>query len=66
MKLLLALLQILMLALGFAANRADAMAGAAVFAVLCVVVVFISEPRAYSRQISSRTFGYSENRVEKE
>ncbi len=56
MKLLLALLQILMLALGFAANRADAMAGAAVFAVLCVVVVFISEPRAYSRQISSRTF----------
>lgn len=39
MNLLIALLQILMLALGFAANRADAMAGAAVFAVLCVVVV---------------------------
>lgn len=45
MKLLLALLQILMLALGFAANRADAMAGAAVFSVLCLVVVFIREPR---------------------
>ena len=39
MNLLIALLQILMLSLGFAANRADAMAGAAVFSVLCVVVV---------------------------
>lgn len=45
MKLLLALLQILMLALGFAANRADAMAGAAVFAVLCVVVVILGTRR---------------------
>ena len=45
MKLLIALLQILMLAAGFASNRADAMAWAAVFAVLCAVVVFVKEPR---------------------
>lgn len=43
MKLLLTLLQILMLAAGFASNRADAMAGASVFAVLCVVLVFAKD-----------------------
>lgn len=59
MKLLIALLQILMLAAGFAANRADAMAGAAAFSVLCVVVVVFKDMEARrqpSRRISSRTF----------
>ena len=37
------LLQIFMLALGFSSNRADAMVGAAAFAVLCVVIVLIGE-----------------------
>lgn len=45
MKHLALAVQIAALTLGFAANRADAMAGAAIFAVLCVVVVFIREPR---------------------
>lgn len=45
MKLLIALLQILMLAAGFASNRADAMAGAAVFAVLCVAVAALGSTR---------------------
>ncbi len=49
MKLLIALLQIAMLAAGFASNRADAMAGAAVFSVLCLVVVFICEPRRVTK-----------------
>jgi hypothetical protein len=46
MKLAIALLQILMLAAGFASNGADAMAGAAVFAVLCVVVVVVDRSRS--------------------
>ena len=37
--------QIAALTVGFSANRADALAAAAMFAVLCVVVVFIKEPR---------------------
>lgn len=45
MKLLIALLQILMLALGFSSNRADAMAGAAVVSVLCVVAVALGKRR---------------------
>jgi len=49
MKLLLATLQILMLAAGFASNRADAMAGASVFAVLCVVLVFAKDTRPQPR-----------------
>ena len=43
MKLPLFLLQIFMLALGFSSNRADAMGGAAAFAVLCVAIVLIGE-----------------------
>lgn len=45
MKAMALAVQIAALTLGFAANRADAMAGAAIFAVLCVVVVFIRSPR---------------------
>jgi len=48
MKLLIAMLQILMLAAGFASNRADAMAGAAVFAVLCVAVVIFKPSKTFS------------------
>lgn len=40
------LLQIAMLALGFASNRADAMAGAAAFAVITVAVVILKDRRA--------------------
>lgn len=40
--------QIAALTVGFSANRADALAAAAVFAVLCVIVVFIREPRQKS------------------
>lgn len=48
MKALALAVQIAALTLGFAANRADAMAGAAIFAVLCVIVVFIRQPRQKS------------------
>lgn len=51
MRLIPPLLQIAMLALGFASNRADAMAGAAVFAVLCVLAVALK-----SRTMARRTF----------
>lgn len=37
--------QVAALTLGFFSNRADALAGAAIFAVLCVVVVFVKEGR---------------------
>lgn len=40
------LAQIAALSFGFSANRADALAGAAIFSVLCVVVVFLREGRA--------------------
>lgn len=52
MKHLALAVQIAALTLGFTANRADAMAGAAIFAVLCVVVVFIRSPgRAAARPL---------------
>lgn len=54
MKLLIAMLQILMLSAGFASNRADAMAGAAVFSVLCVVVVFVGSMKKVSAAKSSK------------
>jgi len=46
MRLIPPLLQIAMLALGFASNRADAMAGAAAFAVITVAVVLLKDRRA--------------------
>ena len=46
MRLIPVLLQIAMLSLGFASNRADAMAGAAIFAVLTVAVVILNSRRA--------------------
>jgi hypothetical protein len=45
MKLFVFATQVATLSLGFFSNRADALAGAAIFSVLCVVVVFIREPR---------------------
>lgn len=54
MKLLFFLLQILMLSAGFASNRADAMAGAAVFAVLCVVVVILDTRRTANNASAGR------------
>lgn len=51
MKLLIALLQILMLAAGFAANRADALAGAAIFSVLCVLVVVLKDTSARRQSV---------------
>jgi len=52
MRLILCLLQIAMLAAGFSSNRADAMVGAAVFSVLCVVIVISSARQA--RGVSTR------------
>ena len=46
MRLILFLMQIAMLAAGFSSNRADAMVGAAVFSVLCVVIVISSARQA--------------------
>lgn len=54
MRLIPPLLQIAMLALGFASNRADAMAGAAIFAVLTVAVVILKDRRA--PRSASQTF----------
>ena len=48
MRLILFLMQILMLAAGFSSNRADAMVGAAVFAVLAVAIVILSNRQASS------------------
>jgi hypothetical protein len=45
MKYIALVAQIAALTFGFSANRADALAGAAIFAVLCVVVVFVKEGR---------------------
>lgn len=50
MRLIPPLLQIAMLSLGFASNRADAMAGAAVFSVLTVAVVLLKDRRAAGAQ----------------
>lgn len=50
MRLIPPLLQIAMLALGFASNRADAMAGAAVFAVITVAVVLLKGRRTNGTQ----------------
>lgn len=49
MRLILFITQIAMLAAGFSSNRADAMAGASVFAVLCVVLVFAKDTRPQPR-----------------
>jgi len=46
MRLIPVLLQIFALAAGFSSNRADAMVGAAVFSVLCVVIVISSARQA--------------------
>lgn len=46
MRLIPVLLQILMLAAGFSSNRADAMAGAAIFSVLTVAIVILNSRRA--------------------
>lgn len=46
MRLIPVLLQIAMLAAGFSSNRADAMAGAAIFSVLTVAIVIINSRRA--------------------
>lgn len=56
MKALALAVQIAALTLGFASNRADAMAGAAIFAVLCVVVVFIRQPRQSATAHGLRSF----------
>ena len=50
MNLIPLLLQIAMLTLGFSSNRSDAMAGAAVFAVLTVAVVILKGRRAPLRR----------------
>jgi hypothetical protein len=54
MRLILFITQIAMLAAGFSSNRADAMVGAAVFCVLCVVIVISSARQA--RGASTRQF----------
>jgi hypothetical protein len=43
MKAMALAVQITALTFGFAANRADAMAGSAIFAVLCVIVVILDQ-----------------------
>ena len=43
--------QIATLTMSWSSNRADAMAGAAVFAVLCVVVVFVKEVQQHPSRI---------------
>ena len=54
MRLIPVLLQIAMLAAGFSSNRADAMAGAAIFSVLTVAIVILKDRRA--PRSASQTF----------
>lgn len=45
--------QIATLTMSWSSNRADAMAAAAIFAVLCVVVVFVKGGKRNERQATS-------------
>jgi hypothetical protein len=59
MKALALVVQIAVLTLGFAANRADAMAGAAIFAVLCVVVVILDQSGTANNASTTRRLNSS-------